>query len=193
MIFIKRRKKLIVIIKILNQMKKYYILLLTLVSFGIHAQTYGELVTIKCDTTAAKIDLKTYMDTYFEEEYVNPDREMTKAFDPVFFGDKSKRMHTIVLNIFCSTRGELISGRFRNEQIQPKDNEIIFLFEIENDRNDISTHKIYFKVGSKVQESIHSKSFDYNKFLVFLKCTVFKNDYFPEDLVKTAYIRANKL
>jgi hypothetical protein len=25
------------------------------------------------------------MDTYFVEEYVNPDREMTKAFDPVFF------------------------------------------------------------------------------------------------------------
>ncbi len=90
-------------------------------------------------------------------------------------------MNKIILNIFCSTRGELISGRFRNEQIQPKDNEFIFLFEIENDRNDISTHKIYFKVGSKVQESIDGKSFDYNKLLVFLKCTVFKNDYFPED------------
>ena len=34
-------------------MKKTYILLLTLLSFGLHAQTYGELVTIKCDTTAA--------------------------------------------------------------------------------------------------------------------------------------------
>ena len=175
-------------------MKIIYTLLLLIVSLGLNAQTYGEPVTIKCDSTTSKIDLKTYMDTYFEEKYAaNPDKEMTKTFDPIFFGDKSKRMNKIVLNIFCSTRGELISGRFRNEQIQPKDNEIIFLFEIENNGNDISTQKIYFKVGSKVQESIHNKSFDYKKLLIFLKCTVFKNDYFPEDLVNKAYIRANNL
>lgn len=120
-------------------MKKTYILLLILLSFGSHAQTYGELVTIKCDTTAYKIDLKTYMDSYLDKGYSSLEKEMTKAFDPIFFGDKSKRINKIILSIFCSTRGELISGRFRNEQIQPKDNEIIFLFEIENDRNDIST------------------------------------------------------
>ena len=174
-------------------MKKYYILLLTLVSFGIHAQTYGELVTIKCDSTASRIDLKTYMDNYIDKGYSSLEKEMNKSFDPVFFGDKSKRMNKIMLSVFSTTRGELISGRFRDEQLQPKDNEIIFLFEIENNGNDISTQKIYFKVGSKVQESIHSKSFDYNKLLIFLKCTVFKNDYFPEDLVNLAYIRANKL
>lgn len=174
-------------------MKKIYTLLLLIVSLSLNAQSYGELVTIKCDTTAYKIDLKTYMDSYLDKGYSSLEKEMTKAFDPIFFGDKSKRMNKIVLSIFCTTRGELISDRYKDEQIRPKDNEIIFLFEIENDRNDISTHKIYFKVGSKVQESIHNKSFDYDKLLIFLKCTVFKNDYFPEDLVKTAYIRANNL
>ncbi|UGS19918.1 hypothetical protein [Flavobacterium cyclinae] len=173
-------------------MKKVYLFLFLIITLGLNAQSV-EMLTIKCYTTATKIDLSTYMDTYYEENYVNPDKEMTKAFDPVFFGDTSNRMSAIVLTIFCSTRGELITGRFRNEQIQPKDNEIIFLFEIENTGNDISTQKIYFKVGGKVQESIHKKTFDYNKLLTFLKCTVFKNDYFPEDLVSYAYIRANKL
>jgi hypothetical protein len=174
-------------------MKIIYTLLLLIVSLGLNAQTYGEPVTIKCDSTASKIDLKTYMDNYVDKGYSSLEKEMNKSFDPIFFGDKSKRMNKIVLSVFCTTRGELISDRFRDEQIQPKDNEIIFLFEIENDGNDISTQKIYFKVGSKVQESIHNKSFDYKKLLIFLKCTVFKNDYFPEDLVNKAYIRANNL
>ena len=63
-------------------------------------------------------------------------------------------MSAIVLTIFCSTRGELITGRFRDEQIQPKDNEIIFLFEIENTGNDISTQKYTLKLGEKCR--IHS-------------------------------------
>ncbi|WP_396162079.1 hypothetical protein [Flavobacterium sp.] len=86
-------------------MKKTYILLLTLLSFGLHAQTYGELVTVKCDTTASKIDLKTYMDTYFEEDYVNPDREMTKAFDPVFLEIKAKGCIQLYLIFFVVREG----------------------------------------------------------------------------------------
>jgi hypothetical protein len=86
-------------------MKKIYTLLLLIVSLGLHAQTYGELVTIKCDTTASKIDLKTYMDTYFVEEYVNPDREMTKAFDPVFLEIKAKGCIQLYLIFFVVREG----------------------------------------------------------------------------------------
>ena len=172
-------------------MKVFY----TITFLGLFACSYGQIkveqVTIKCDSVAA-IDLKTYMDSYLEDEYVPTDKEMSKAFAPTFFGDKSKIMKTIDLNIYCTTRRELVSRRYRDEELQPKDNEILFLFEIENDGKDVSTQKIYFKLGSLVQQSIKNRSFNYKSLFSFLKCSVFKNDYFPEDLVLDAYNSAKE-
>ena len=83
--FYRERRKGIQIIKLKHQyiVKKVYLFLFLTITLGLNAQSV-EMLSIKCDTTATKIDLSTYMDTYYEENYVNPDKEMTKAFDPVF-------------------------------------------------------------------------------------------------------------
>lgn len=172
-------------------MKTFYmVIFLGLFTSG-YAQIKVEQVTIKCDTVVA-IDLKTYMDSYQEDEYVSTTKTMRKAFSPTFFGDTSKRMQTIVLSIYCDTFGHEVTKKYRDEQTQPKENEILFLFEIENEGKDISTQKIYFKIGSLVQQSIKNRSFNYKALFSFLKCSVFKNDYFPEDLVLEAYNSAKE-
>lgn len=168
-------------------MKYIYILSIFLLTTSLNAQIKAELVTVPC-TSKNDIDLKTYMDSYRAEDNYTLEKEMSKAFKPTFFGDKSKKMDTIVLSIFCSTRGELILNGKRD--YIPKENEIRFMFEIDNKRSDISSQKIAFKIGDKVQHSIKECSFDFKTLLTFLKCSVFKNDYFPEDLVIEAYNRA---
>ncbi len=171
-------------------MKYYYFLFLFLIISSTNAQIKGELVTVPC-TAKNDIDLKTYMDSYRAEADYTLEKEMSKAFNPTFFGDKSKKLDTIVLSIFCSTRGELILNEKRD--YQPKENEIRFLFEIENNKSDVSSQKIVFKLGDKVKQSIKERSFDFKILLTFLKCSVFKNDFFPEDLVIDAYNRAKDL
>ena len=173
-------------------MKTFYTLLFLFVCSSFYAQIKEELVTIPCDTVAA-IDLKTYMDFYQEDEYVSSTKTMRKAFVPTFFGDTSKRMDTIAISIYCDTFGHEVTKKYRDEQTHPKENEILFLFEIENEGKDVSTQKIYFKIGTKVQESIKRGSFNYKKLFSFLKCTVFKNDYFPDDLVLDAYNWAKEM
>lgn len=168
-------------------MKSIYFFSFFLLAASLNAQIKAELVTFPC-TEKNDIDLKTYMDSYRAEDNYTQEKEMSKAFNPTFFGDKSKKLDTIVLSIFCSTRGELILNGRRD--YQPKENEIRFMFEIENNKNDISSQKIAFKIGEKVQYSIKECSFDFKTLLTFLKCTVFKNDFFPEDLVIDAFNRA---
>lgn len=170
-------------------MKIFYTLIILWLFNSSHAQIKVEQVTIKCDTVAT-IDLKTFMDVYQEDKYVSTTKAMSKAFAPTFFGDASKRMENILLSIYCDTFGHEITKKYKDNQLQPKENEILFFFEIENDGKDISTQKIYFNIGSLVQQSIKNDSFNYKSLFSFLKCTVFKNDYFPEDLVLDAYNRA---
>lgn len=165
-------------------MKYLNTLLLFLVTASFNAQIKADLTTIQC-ATKNDIDLKTYMDNYRADDDYTQEKEMSKAFNPTFFGDKSKKLDTVVLSIFCSTRGELILNA--REEYQPKENEIRFLFEIENDKKDISSQKIVFKIGDKVKYSIKECSFNFTTLLTFLKCSVFKNDYFPENLVIDAY------
>lgn len=165
-------------------MKKNVTLLLLFLTTILFSQEKVQVDTISC-TSVKEIDLKTYMDTYVDYEYSSLDRDMTKEFEPTFFGDKSKRYKKNLLSIFSSTRGELMMNG--NKNYIPKENEIHFLFEIENNGTDSSTQKIFFKIGEKIKKSITDNNFKFDTLLAFLKCTIFRNDYFPENLVTKAF------
>lgn len=165
-------------------MKPILILIFLVITNSIFSQIKGEEVRISCES-AKEIDLKFFMDTYIEAEYWGDIRKMSKEFDPMFFNHKTTKFKKIVLTIYNTPRGELILNT--NTEYHPKENEILFLFENDNNVRELSSQKIFFKIGHDIKQSIAKNALDFTLLMHFLKCSVFNNENFPEDLVINAY------